>query len=73
VTSSGSVGIGTKTRTRELEVNGGMRVNTVIAKPACDATVRGTFWVTPGPTLIKDSVEVCAKDNLDAFAWRALF
>src|SRR5262245_4429148 len=73
VTSTGLVGIGTKTPTRELEVNGGVRLNTVAVKPTCDATVRGTFWVTQGAAGVKDSVEVCAKDASDAFAWRGLF
>jgi len=58
---------------RELEVSGGLRLNTVAAKPPCDATVRGTFWVTQGAAGVKDSVEICAKDNVDAFAWRVLF
>src|SRR5262245_34396846 len=73
VTSTGSLGSGTKTPARELEVNGGVRLNTVTAKPTCDAAVRGTFWVTQRAAGVKDSVEVCAKDNVDAFAWRALF
>jgi hypothetical protein len=73
VTSTGLVGIGTKSPTRELEVNGGVKLNTLTAKPACDATVRGTVWVTQGTAGVKDSVEVCAKDAMDVFAWRTLF
>ena len=73
VTSTGWLGIGTKTPTRELEVNGGVRMNTAAARPACDATARGTVWVTQGGAGVKDSVEVCAKDASDTFAWRTLF
>jgi hypothetical protein len=31
---------GTKAPTRELDVNGRVRLNTVVAQPTCDATVR---------------------------------
>jgi hypothetical protein len=73
VTSTGSVGIGTKVPARELEVNGGVRLNTATARPTCDATIRGTFWITQAGAGVKDSVEVCAKDAGDTFAWRTLF
>ncbi len=43
------------------------------AKPTCDATTRGTFWVDEGGALVKDTVEVCAKDGADAYAWRTLY
>jgi hypothetical protein len=73
VTSTGLVGNGTKVPAAELEVNGGVRLNTVTAKPTCDATVRGTLWVTQGGAGVKDAVEVCAKDAGDVFAWRTIF
>ena len=73
VTSTGLVGIGTKVPASELEVNGGVRLNTATARPTCDATIRGTFWITQGGGGVKDSVEVCAKDAADTFAWRTLF
>jgi hypothetical protein len=73
VTSTGRVGIGTTTPATALEVDGGVRVNTVEARPPCNATVRGTFWVTQGGAGVKDAVEVCAKDGSDTFAWRTLF
>jgi len=47
-----------------------------IDKPTCDVTVRGTFWVTQGITgggATKDSVEVCAKDAGDVYAWRTIY
>jgi hypothetical protein len=58
VTSAGNIGIGAITPAQKLEVNGGVRLNTATARPACDATSRGTLWVTQGTT--DDLVEVCA-------------
>ncbi len=43
VNDQGLVGIGTTTPGRELEVNGGVRLNTAISQPFCSAAVRGTF------------------------------
>jgi hypothetical protein len=69
----GSVGIGTLAPGQKLEVAGGVRLNTTAAKPACSATQRGTFWVTQGAAGVKDSVQVCAKDAANAYAWRTLY
>ncbi len=57
----------------ELEINGGVRLNTLSAKPPCNTTFRGTFWVTQGTAGVKDSVQVCAKDASDAYAWRTIY
>lgn len=46
---------------------------TSAAKPACDATSRGKFWYTAGASGVKDTVEICAKDAADVFAWRVLY
>lgn len=70
---TGNVGIGTTTPGQKLEVNGGVTLNTVTAKPGCSSTTRGTFWVAQGSAGVKDSVEVCAKDAADAYAWRTLY
>ncbi|MDP9249686.1 MAG: hypothetical protein M3M85_04240 [bacterium] len=70
--STGAVGIGTYGPTQKLEVNGGMRLNTNTAKPACSSSVRGTFWVAKGGAGVADTVEVCSKDGADAYAWRTL-
>jgi hypothetical protein len=73
VVETGNVGINTTTPSAALEVNGGIRLNTAIAKPACDSTTRGTTWFTQGGAGVKDSYEVCAKDAADAYAWRTLY
>ena len=70
---AGNVGIGTTIPSQKLEVNGGMRLNTATAQPTCDATTRGTFWVVQNSAGVKDTVEVCAKDAGDAYAWRTIY
>ncbi len=56
-----------------LEVAGGVRINTALAKPGCGASSRGTFWVTQGGAGVKDSVQVCAKDVAEVYAWRTIY
>jgi hypothetical protein len=73
IDSTGNVGIGTTTPGRELEVNGGVKLNTVAAQPTCNASNRGTMWFTQGGTGVKDALQVCAKDAADAYAWRTLY
>ena len=70
---AGSVAIGTTTTTQKLQVDGGIRLNTATSKPTCDSTVRGTFWAVQSGVGVKDTVEVCAKDAGDAYAWRTLY
>jgi hypothetical protein len=69
----GNVGIGTTAPGAKLEVNGGIRLNTATAKPTCDASQRGTLWFTQGGAGVKDTLEVCAKDANDVYAWRTLY
>lgn len=71
--AAGNVGIGVVSPGTRLEVNGGVRINTVTAKPTCDSSKRGTFWVEQGGAGVKDNVEVCAKDAVDAYAWRTIY
>jgi hypothetical protein len=42
-------------------------------QPTCDVNARGTFWSVYGTTGVKDSVQVCAKDAGDAYAWRTIY
>lgn len=73
---SGGVGIGGSSdpiAPVRLEIDGGLRLNTVAAKPACGAGTRGTFWASQGGVGVKDSVEICAKDAADAYGWRTIY
>jgi len=58
--------------TAQLEVDGGMRLNTTVTKPTCDSTQRGTFWVTQAASGANDNVEVCRKDAADAYTWASM-
>lgn len=73
LTIGGNVGAGLTSPTQKLEVNGGARLNTATAKPTCDSTTRGTFWVVQAGAGVKDDVQVCAKDAGDAYAWRVIY
>ena len=70
---SGEVGIGTTTPGQKLEVNGGIRLNTTTSKPTCDVDTRGTLWFTQGGTSVADTLEVCAKNAGDTYAWVPLY
>jgi hypothetical protein len=72
LSSTGNLGVGTVDPGQRIEVNGGVRLNTVTARPACDATVRGTFWVTQQGAGQDDLVEVCVKNAADVFVWRTV-
>ena len=49
-----------------------LQLNTA-ARPTCDATQRGTFWYVAGGAGVKDTVEVCGKDDGDSYAWRVVY
>jgi hypothetical protein len=70
ISSTGLVGVGTNAPTQRLEVNGGLRLKTTAARPACDGNVRGTFWFVQGGTGAADTLEVCAKDTAGNFNWK---
>lgn len=73
INSVGNVGVGTNAPGQKLEVNGGVKLNTSTTKPTCNSTVRGTIWFTRAATGAADTLEVCAKDATEAYAWKALF
>jgi len=62
-----------------LSVNGGIvatdgvRLNPTGAKPTCDSSARGMLWFTEGASSVKDTLEVCAKDATDTYAWRNIW
>lgn len=43
------------------------------AAPTCDAAHRFWVWPVAGSAGVADTVAVCTKDILDAYAWRALY
>lgn len=42
-------------------------------RPICDQNRRGEVWLLPGDPGFKDEFSVCAKDELDDYAWRLLY
>ena len=50
----------------------GIQLNTVRSKPTCKSVTRGLLWYTLGGAA-KDTLEVCAKDAADVYAWRTLW
>ena len=74
ITGSGNVGIGTTAPTQKLEVNGALRLNTTLARPAtCDVTQRGVIWLTQGNSTTADALEACVKDASGNYAWVKLY
>jgi len=69
IASTGNVGIGTTAPTQKLEINGGLRLNTGVAKPACTASTRGTLWFQLDPA--NDILYVCAQ-SAGAPIWKAV-
>jgi hypothetical protein len=43
------------------------------AQPVCAAATGGFMWYTQGATGVKDTVQVCAKDATNTYAWRTLY
>lgn len=72
ITSSGNIGIGISAPTQKLEVAGGVRLNAG-AKPACDASARGTLWFEKGGVGVADKVYACSKDTSENYLWVSLF
>lgn len=71
--SGSNVGIGVSSPAMNLEVNGGLRLNTSASKPTCGSSIRGTFWVTQSGTGVKDSVQVCVKNASDTYEWFSIY
>ena len=71
--SGSNVGIGISSPQMNLEINGGLRLNTSNSRPTCSASVRGTFWVIQNGTGVKDSVSVCVKNASDTYEWATIY
>ncbi|MFA5840963.1 MAG: hypothetical protein WC847_01665 [Candidatus Paceibacterota bacterium] len=70
---AGNVGVGVTAPSQKLEVNGGVRLNTVTAKPTCDVTVRGTLWTAQGGAGVADTAEICRKGAADTYSWVTIY
>jgi hypothetical protein len=42
-------------------------------RPTCNLNRRGATWFSPGDPGVKDEFAVCAKDELENYAWRLLY
>jgi hypothetical protein len=51
----------------------GLKLNTSGSKPTCDSTTRAQFFIVQASAGTKDTVEVCAKDAANAYAWRTIY
>jgi len=71
--SGSNVGIGVSSPGQILEVNGGLRLNTVTAQPTCVSGQRGTFWVVESGAGTKDNVQVCVKNASDTYIWSTIY
>ncbi len=61
----------TDTASTGLTVDGTLTLKS--STVACDATHRGTFNYVAGGSGEKDTVQVCAKDASDRYAWRTIY
>jgi len=67
-----TISIGGDLSVGKIDSTGGIQLNTG-AQPACDLSTRGTLWFTQSASGVKDTLEVCAKDATDAYAWRTVW
>lgn len=72
ITGDGNIGIGIPAPTQKLELDGGVRLNTITTRPPCDANSRGTFWFTKGAATADDSVAVCSQIG-GVMVWKTLY
>ncbi len=43
------------------------------ARPACSASIRGTFWFVQSPVGVADHVQVCGKSAADRYGWATIY
>lgn len=73
ILTQGNFGIGTTGPIHKIDINGAIKLGDEGTKPACNSAHRGTLFPTFGGTGVKDSLELCAKDAADAYAWRVIY
>lgn len=67
------VGSGTTANGNGKLIAASVVLGSTTAKPTCDSSTRGTYYHFFGGAGVKDTVEVCAKDAGDAYAWRVIY
>lgn len=75
IAGGGNVGIGTisPNANAQLDINGAIKIADTGTKPLCSSTNRGMIWHDFGAAGVKDTVEICAKDISDVYAWRVIY
>jgi hypothetical protein len=69
VVNAGNSGFGTSTPADVVEVNGGVRLNTQVGLPTCNAGLRGDLWVVQGASGVTDAFKVCLKAAANSYSW----
>jgi hypothetical protein len=57
----------------KLVVNGSITVAPSGKQPVCSSATRFMFYTVAGGAGVKDSVQICAKDAKNVYAWRSVF
>lgn len=72
--TSGHVGIGQSSPQQAVDVNGGVRLNTATAQPACSAasSTEGTLWLTQNGGVSSDTLQLCARGT-GGYQWVRLY
>lgn len=56
------------------QVTGGVQIDGGgAARPACDASTRGTVWVTPGDSSTSDAASFCSREAGERYEWVSLW
>jgi|GEM_PF-4224149 len=50
----------------------GLKILTQGSRPTCSSTVRSNIWVVRSGAGVADTIEICAKNSSDTYAWYAL-
>lgn len=65
-------GTGSMRNTISFPSEGGLKL-AGFTRPTCDSTRSGQLWYFAGGSGVKDTVDICAKDAANAYAWRAIY
>ena len=52
-----------------VEFGDALQLSTTTSQPTCNSTNRGAFWIIRGGNGVADTLQVCMKNNADAYAW----